>query len=116
MAWSRCVFAYLLVVVFCVVAGCGKPVPTEPGPKGLYEVHCAKCHAQAGEPGGPSLGSSKGADLTHIGKEPNHTADSIAEYIRNPKSKNPKTKMPGFRDTLSDEEIRSLAEYLAARK
>jgi mono/diheme cytochrome c family protein len=116
MAWRWCAFAYLLVVLFCALSGCGKSEPAATGPKGLYDVHCAKCHAQAGEPGGPDRGSSKGTDLTHIGRQPNRTADYLADYIRDPASKNPDAKMPGFRGTLSDDEIRSLAEYLAAKK
>jgi cytochrome c553 len=105
-----------LALLFCTLTGCGSSQPAATGPKGHFDQHCARCHAQAGEPGGPKLGSSKGPNLTHIGSEPGRTADWIADYIREPKPKSGKTHMPGFQGTLKDEEIRALAEYLAAQK
>ena len=74
-----------LVFALCVLAGCGKGEPIAAGPQGTYDQHCAQCHARAGQPGGPSLGGSKGPSLEKIGKE--HDADWLAEFIRDPKSK-----------------------------
>ena len=113
-------YRWLSVVAFvylvCVQGGCGSSQHAS-GPQGLFQQHCAKCHAQAGEPGGPKIGSSKGPNLAHIGSEPGRTAAWIADFIRNPKSKDSKaTDMPSFEGELSDEEIHSLAEYLAAKK
>jgi mono/diheme cytochrome c family protein len=110
-------FAVGFLFLCAILTGCGGGgEPAASGPKGLFDTHCAKCHAQAGQPGGPGIGSSKGPNLAKIGAEPGRTADSIADYIRDPKSKNPKTMMPKFAGTLKDEDIRSLAEYLAAMK
>lgn len=113
----------LCVVMAASVAGlatgCGKSganAPAVTDPKVLFESHCSKCHAQAGEPGGPKLGSSKGPNLTHIGSEPGRTAAYIAQVIRDPKSKRADARMPKFEGELKDEEIRILAEHLAARK
>jgi len=123
--WHRhrfvALFAPVLFIALCNVAGCGPSGPDgpyPPGPEGLFVQHCSQCHAQAGQPGGPpGIGSSKGPNLARIGAEPGRTADWLAEYIRDPKSKKPDPKlMPAFGDKLTDAEIRSLAAWLAAKK
>jgi mono/diheme cytochrome c family protein len=113
---SRWAVAYVLVVCFCVLAGCGKGDPAATGPKVTFDQNCANCHAQAGEPGGPGRGGSKGPNLSKIGAEPGRTADWLADFIRDPKSKRADAKMPGFGGKLKDEQIRELAEWLAAKK
>jgi mono/diheme cytochrome c family protein len=111
--WSLFLFVAGLLGV---VVGCDSRKPPE-GPAGLFEVHCAKCHAQAGEPGGPGVGSSRGPDLSKITDRPGRNADYLARFIRDPKSVDPDAKlMPGFAGTLTDAEIKSLAEWLAKKK
>lgn len=109
---------FLLSMALACLAGCGKSADAPPigDPRVLFETHCSKCHAQAGEPGGPRLGSSKGPNLTHIGSEPGRNAEWIASYIRNPKSQRDDARMPKFEGVMKEEEIRTLAEYLAGRK
>ncbi len=107
----RCAAAYTLFACLCVLFGCGKSDPGATGPKVTYEQHCAKCHAQAGEPGGPSRGGSKGPKL-----ETKRSADWLADYIRDPKSKKPDSKMPAFAGTIPEDQIQELAGYLAAKK
>lgn len=53
--------------------------------------------------------------LTHIGADPTHTAMWIAQYARNPKGKNPNSKMPAQRNVPQDE-MRKIAAYLASQK
>jgi mono/diheme cytochrome c family protein len=120
-----------LALLICLLAGCGKkptvadnakgaPEPPDPtpsagpsDPKGLFNQHCAKCHQSGGATeGGPRKG--KGPDLSHAGAE--HDADWIAEHIRSPRSHNPRSGMPPFDGKLKTEEIRALAEHLAAMK
>ncbi|AMV29495.1 Cytochrome c6 [Gemmata sp. SH-PL17] len=114
---SRFGIGYVVFVGFSALAGCGQSAPVAEGPKGVYDQHCAKCHAQAGEPGGPpSIGASKGPNLAKIGSEPNRTAAWLADYIRDPRSKKSDSRMPAFGTTLTQDQIRSLAEYLAAKK
>jgi mono/diheme cytochrome c family protein len=108
--------AILVFALNCVLAGCNPSQPALTGPKGTYAQHCASCHAQAGEPGGPKLGSSKGTNLTHIGSEPGRTVEWLAAYIRDPKSQRSNAKMPAFEGKLTEEEIRAVAELLAAQK
>ncbi len=108
----------LLAAPLLLPVGCGSDAPPAgAGPDGLYQHHCARCHARAGEPGGPSLGGSKGPDLSKVGADPGMTADWLADYIRDPKSRRPDARlMPAFGDKMSADEIRSLAEWLAAKK
>ncbi len=118
---NRLSIGVLLGGMIFLLAGCGASNTESQqitDPAVLFNMHCAKCHAQAGQPGGPpGIGSSKGPNLTHIGSEPGHTAEYIAKYIRDPKSVNPKSKlMPKFEGVMTDEQIRILAEHLAAKK
>jgi mono/diheme cytochrome c family protein len=123
--------AIALALLFCVLAGCDKkstggntppaeppPGPTGPGvasgPQGLYDQHCAKCHPSGGAAEGGLRKGMKGPNLTKIGAE--HDADWIAEHIRNPRGHEPGSRMPQFEGKLKPEEIRSLAEFLAAKK
>ena len=110
----------ILMAGSCILtlpAGCGPAeTPAVKDARQLFDTHCARCHAQAGEPGGPKLGSSKGPNLTHIGSEPSRTAEYLANFIRDPKGVRTDAKMPGFGGAMKDEEIQTLAEYLAGRK
>jgi mono/diheme cytochrome c family protein len=120
MSHRSCLIVLALTALFCTLSGCGKSGTDSPpigDPKVLFEIHCSKCHAQAGESGGPKLGSSKGPNLTHIGAEPGHNAEWIAKFIRDPKSVRDDAKMmPKFEGIMKEEEIRTLVEYLAGRK
>ena len=107
----------ILGVSVLTVLGCGPSRPASSDPEALYEFHCARCHARAGEPGGPSLGGSKGPDLGRIGSARGMTVEWLTSYIRNPKSVRPDAKMmPAFEGEMTEEQIRSLAEYLAQKK
>jgi mono/diheme cytochrome c family protein len=115
---SRWAFTGALVWGFLALAGCGKDAPVATGPQGTYDLHCARCHAQAGEPSGPGVGGSRGPNLAKIGAEPGHNAEYLAAYIRDPKSVKADAKklMPAFGDKLSEAQIKELAEWLAAKK
>jgi mono/diheme cytochrome c family protein len=121
--FDRCWLVILaLAGLLCMLAGCGSgnsgaDSPAISDPKVLYNMHCSKCHAQAGESGGPKMGSSKAPDLTHIGSKPGRDAEWLAKVIRDPKSVLPNSKlMPKFEGVMKEEEIRTLAEYLAGLK
>ena len=83
------------------------------GPQ-IFEQNCAKCHPAGGSAGGEKKGGNKGPDLSHAGSDPDHTADWLADYIKNPKSKKPGSRMPPFEGKLSPEQIRTVAEHLAS--
>ena len=109
--------ASLAAFLMVVLPGCGPSKPASSEPQDLYDFHCARCHARAGEPGGPSLGGSQGPDLSHIGSAKGMTAEWLAAYIRDPKSIRPDAKlMPAFEGKMTDAEIRGLAEWLSKKK
>lgn len=83
------------------------------GAKELFAANCAKCH---GLDGAEPTGAMKGPDLTKAGSDAAHTADWIAEHIRNPKAHTADSKMPGFEKKLSAEDVKTLADDLAKRK
>ena len=110
------VFAFCFVTILGTV-GCGKKDEenAQAGSSGnaLYDQHCARCHNISGSASGPK---KKGPDLNKVGADPAHTVDWLAEHIRNPKAHESKSTMPAFVEQLKPEEIKSLAEFLAAKK
>ena len=46
----------------------------------------------------------------------NLDSDLFYQQIKDPKSHNPNTEMPSFRDRLSDQELSDLADYLSGLK
>jgi len=69
----------------------------------LFAASC-RCHTVGNAP-----------KLTHIGADATHTARWIAEYARNPKSKNPNSKMPAQRNVAAAD-LRAISAYLARQK
>ncbi|HEV3384632.1 MAG TPA: c-type cytochrome [Gemmata sp.] len=115
----HCQIVLALTALYCALPGCGKSgadAAPASDPKVLLNMHCSKCHAQPGEPGGPQQGTSKGPSLQHVGSEPGHDADWIARYIRDSRSVRPESKMPKFEGMIKEEELRALAEFLANQK
>lgn len=113
---GRGAVAFLLVSLGSLV-GCGGSTPVASGPQGTYDQHCARCHAAAGQPGGPGVGGSKGPPLADVPNRPGRTKEWLADYIRDPKSVKPDAKMmPAFKGTLSEEQIQELAAWLANGK
>jgi ubiquinol-cytochrome c reductase cytochrome b subunit len=70
--------------------------------------YCATCHMIDGE------GSPGAPDLTHVGKA--HDAQWLRDWIAAPDEIDAGANMPGFRDFLSEAQMRALVKYLAARK
>ena len=110
-----------LFVVLILAAGCGpsgpKVDPNMTDPEALFEAQCARCHARAGQTGGPKYGGSIGPPLAKIGSATGMSAEYLAEYIRDPKTKRQVSGvMPAFGDKLTAEQIQALATWLAAKK
>jgi len=78
--------------------------------KQVFQKNCARCHRI----GGGSGMRGRGPDLSTIGR--NHDADWLMAYIRNSKAQKPDSRMPSFEGKISDEEIRTVAVYLASLK
>jgi mono/diheme cytochrome c family protein len=116
--WYRGI-GLLLSVSVAHLAGCGRSYVHPPdSAEGLFERHCAECHAQAGQPGGPpGVGSSKGPKLDKIGAAKGRDVDYFIRFIRDPRSVRAEAKlMPAFGEELTAKEIRTLAEFLAGKK
>lgn len=106
------------------------PVVAEDDPfadaRALFENGCQRCHsleddasqfaAEGPPPGGPGGGrrGPRGPNLAHVGSQPGRDAAWLADHIRDPKSHNPRSRMPPFADKLTEEEIGQLAEFLAS--
>ncbi len=109
-----------IVCLFVALGGCDKSKNAEAeaqsGPhaegKKVFMRSCAGCHRI----GGPEGAEGRAPDLAKIGADPNHTADWLIELIRNPKSKNPNAKMRAFGDSIKDEDLHALADYLVSLK
>ena len=75
----------------------------------IYQIQrCPECHTLKGK------GGAVGPNLTYVGGK--RSRDYIVTQIREPKSHNPNTEMPSFRDKLSDQELGDLADYLSGLK
>jgi len=80
--------------------GPGGPKPGGPGGPG---------------PGGPG-GGGKGPSLAKVGADPMHTRDWLADHVRDPQKHKPNSRMPKFGEKLKDDDILTLADYLASLK
>lgn len=96
--------------------------PFAAGKKVVVANGCFRCHSIDGVRGpvggGPGLGMGRGRgpDLGKVGDDPAHTVEWFIAYIRNPKATKPDSRMPSFEGKIKEEELRTLAEYLASLK
>jgi len=134
---------FVLSVFLIIAAGCrkGQETGTSPGAPtsaafgGTGEAlmasnGCGRCHRSGGggqgggmgqtpgggRPGAFGRGGGGGPDITHEGSNPQHTAQWIADHIKNPTSHTPGSRMPRFAEKMSDADIQTLANYLASLK
>ena len=85
----------------------------ERAPAEMVRYGCGGCHSVPGVPGasglvGPPLRSVW--RLTYIGGTIRNTPDNLVRWILDPRSLNPKTRMPGT--GISEGEARDIAAYL----
>jgi mono/diheme cytochrome c family protein len=95
--------AFLSGILFMVIAGCESR-----GARLFWNNRCKECHTINGK------GGSTGPNLTYVGAK--RSRDYMVQQIKDPKSHNPNTDMPSFRDKLSDQDIGDLADYLSGLK
>jgi mono/diheme cytochrome c family protein len=74
-----------------------------------YDKKCKACHTIGGV-GGPM--AKLGGPLDGVGAK--HDEAWLKAYIENPKSKEPKSKMPAVK--LTDEEMKEVVSYLSGLK
>jgi len=77
--------------------------------KDVYEKKCKTCHSIAGV-AGPM--AKLGGPLDGVGAK--HDEAWIKEFIKDPKAKNPNSKMT--KPSLTDDELNAVAAYVASLK
>jgi len=95
----------LRLLIVCVLAGCGqaerKPAPKVPAPLNgslIYKQHCVSCHGTDG-----TLGANGATNLTLSAL----SREEVIEVISNGRK-----VMTPFKTILSEEEIKTVAEYV----
>lgn len=84
--------------------------------KAIYEKDCAKCHGPDGK-GDTKMGKKAGAkDYTDAKVQAEMKDDQMAKAIKEGVKDGDTTKMKGFGDSLSDDEIKSLVAYVRTLK
>ena len=76
----------------------------------VFRSNCSNCHA-INEKGG-----KRAPDLGKAGEDPKHTESWLAEFIKDPKSKDPNSKMPPQGDRLKEADMKKLTAYLVSLK
>jgi mono/diheme cytochrome c family protein len=94
-----------VIAIAATLAACSS---SSKGAEVFRREKCMDCHTLKGK------GGSVGPNLTYVGGK--RSRDYIVQQIKDPKSHNPNTEMPSFRDKLSDQELSDLADYLSGLK
>lgn len=110
----------LLMMLCFISAGCagmngerqgqvdGQNNSTLPAGEAVFKSRgCSGCHSISG------VGGNLGPDLTNIGAK--RSKEWLAEQIKEPKSKNPASIMPAYKN-LSKTDLNALVDYLASLK
>ena len=126
--------ALQVVTLLVIGLGCGckkeEPTPTptpevkggpskaqSPGETLFAQKGCIRCHAISGAAVAGPPGKRMGPELTKVGADPEHTAEWLAGYIRNPHGQNPGSKMPKHDEAkISEQEMDTLVKYLSSLK
>ena len=74
----------------------------------IFARYCIGCHKIDGD------GGTDGPDLSHAGRK--HDAAKLRLWIADPEAVNPEAEMPAFGDRLTEEQLNTIAVYLAARQ
>jgi mono/diheme cytochrome c family protein len=102
MSWVR-MWAAIALLVLTSGTGARAADGVEAGRTVFFSQGCYGCHRIG------IVGTPIANDLAHVGRK--YTATQLAQWLRDPASQKPSAHMP--RLALSEEEIQSLAAYLA---
>jgi cytochrome c2 len=101
--------ARLLAVLLAIASTAGLARAGADEGKALYEKQCKICHSIAGDKGKMA---DKGGALDGIAAK--RDPAWLTEYLQDPKSKSPESKMPKMK--LSPEQVADLVAFLATLK
>ena len=102
MTWVR-TWTAITILVLTSGTGAWAADSIEAGRMVFFSQGCYGCHRIG------IVGTPIANDLAHVGRK--YTAAKLAQWLRDPTSQKPSAHMP--RLVLSEEEIQSLAAYLA---
>lgn len=93
------------------IAGFGFTLCADEAAAGLWNKHCAKCHAKDGSGGTPIGKKLSIKDYTDPATFAEITDEALFKMTKEGVEG---TKMPGFVDKLTDDEIHALVGYMRA--
>ena len=98
------------LVVIALLAAAAIPAfaqsPVEQGQRAFMRQGCYGCHTVG------KLGTPIAPDLSHVGAK--YRPDYLARWLRDPSYLRPSAHMPALE--LTDDEVRSIAAFLAAQQ
>jgi len=105
---------YLMTLTAKEVAKGTAEEKVTPQGKNLFikRYSCVGCHSI--KAGAQKVGGVSGSDLSEAGKR--LTADWVYAYLKEPKVFKPVKRMPVFVDIINDNEMKTLAGFVAAQK
>jgi mono/diheme cytochrome c family protein len=123
----RCLaFVVLAIGLASIAISCSRGNPSSAADdrfteaRQIFQANCFRCHSIAGQMEHPSrnplASSAPGPDLAKVGANPEHSVEWLMGYIRNPKSVKTNSRMPPYEGKMSDEDLKSIAEFLSSLK
>jgi len=104
----------LLLITATVMISAGTALAADG--KALFDTTCAKCHGADGK-GATKMGAKAGCkDFTDAAYQATLKDDKMADSIKSGVKEGDKTKMKGFGDVLSADDIKALVAYVRSFK
>ena len=94
----------------------GAPALFAADAKEVYDKSCASCHGKDGKGDTPAGKKLKAKDFTDAKGQAEMKDEAMIKAIKEGIKDGDKTKMKGFGDKLTDEEIKQLIAYVRAFK
>ena len=97
-------FILLCISLIVVIPGCTMHSRAK---QIMQQQKCLECHTIHGK------GGSVGPNLSNVGSR--RSRDYIFQQLKEPKSHNPDTQMPSFKD-LPEQDLKAVVDYLTSLK
>jgi len=100
------------ILITLIAMGTGLAIASAADAQENWEAHCAKCHGKDGT-GRTKMGQKlKVKDYTDPKVQEKLKDEEMIKIIKEGKKERDKTVMEGFKDDLSDADIKALVEYI----